>query len=467
MFTTGGILPLSRLPAGAALSIVGPPLSRKSELLVGLLAAGAEQGQDTVLVTTDGTLADDLLNRLDTEAHQRLTVVDASGSGSAPDQAHVRNLSSPADLTGIAIGVSEALKTAERDGRRIRIGFHSLTNIVPHVGAERLYRLVDELSRQIRTAEGIGLFSIHGETADDGLTRKLAALFDGRIETRTDPPGVRVVGLDSETTEWQPLGDRAEPTTSAPGQTDIPRPDVLPDSLRAVVDRVEEYELTLTLCNVDGEVATDIEDAFEIRSIDIKRTTATDLPTDLAVLQRGEEFIAADAARALRDETTFRADRAPRRSPVLEAIEGNVFGVDSVGRRLLVDASRRFETAAARHGGTLHAGFQSVSRLMTDRETLAMYRRIIDAGVDVHVYGEADTDLPLAATLHEGADELLESWFVVYDGGKNADAAGVLLAIEEEPGIYRGFWTSDRSLTGELLAYIEQTYLESEAAPEV
>lgn len=465
MFTTGGKLPLSRLPAGAVLSALGPPLSGKSELLIDLLAAGANVGQDAVLVTTDGTLAGDLLDRLDPEKHKRVTVVDASGGAPPTDSANIRTLSSPADLTGIAIGVSEALKAADREGRRTRIAVHSLTTVAPHVGNDRLYRLVDELSRQIRAAEGLGLFSIHAETTEDGLARKLAPLFDGRIETRTDPPAVRVAGLNGETTDWKPFAGEVTAPTSGADRGGLPRPDELPESLRAVVDRVERYDLTLTLCNVEASVASDIEEAFEVRSINIDRTTASDLPADMAVLQRDGEFIVADAARALRDEAAFRADRAPRRSPVLEAVEEDSFGVDGVGRQLLVDASRRFETAAARHGGTLHAGFQSISRLANDPETLAMYRDIVDAGVDVHVYGRADVESPLpAATLHDGAEELAESWFVIYDGGGNPDAAGVLLAIEEDPGIYRGFWTADQSLTGELLGYLESEYLEAEAA---
>jgi hypothetical protein len=126
---------------------------------------------------------------------------------------------------------------------------------------------------------------------------------------------------------------------------------------------------------------------------------------------------------------------------------------------LLILVSRVIERIAAERGdGTLRASFQRLSRIHDERGTNAVYERVADAGVDVHVYGVADAEPPAGfpATVHTGTSyPYRRSWFVVFsppngDGGDHV----ALLALEEEPNVWDGFWTFRPELVNRLERYI-------------
>ncbi len=126
---------------------------------------------------------------------------------------------------------------------------------------------------------------------------------------------------------------------------------------------------------------------------------------------------------------------------------------------LLILVSRVIERIAAERGdGTLRASFQRLSRINDERGTKAVYERIAETGVDVHVYGVGDpasvSSLPL--TVHTGTSSpYRRSWFVVFT--PPADAAGdhvALLALEDEPNVWDGFWTFRPELVDRIERYI-------------
>jgi hypothetical protein len=113
---------------------------------------------------------------------------------------------------------------------------------------------------------------------------------------------------------------------------------------------------------------------------------------------------------------------------------------------LLIIVSRVIERIAAEHGrGTLRASFQRLSRINDERGTRDVYAALADTDVDVHVYGVGDAASlsPLPVTVHTGTSfPYRRSWFVVFT--PPADAAGdrvALLALEDEPNVWDGFWT--------------------------
>ncbi|WP_096393765.1 DICT sensory domain-containing protein [Halorubrum trapanicum] len=128
---------------------------------------------------------------------------------------------------------------------------------------------------------------------------------------------------------------------------------------------------------------------------------------------------------------------------------------------LLIIISRVIERIAAERGdGTLRASFQRLSRIDDERGTREVYERVAGTGVDVHVYGVGDADslsgLPI--TVHTGTSYPYQrSWFVVFtppDGGDGDHVA--LLALEDEPNVWDGFWTFRPELVTRIERYIAE-----------
>lgn len=135
------------------------------------------------------------------------------------------------------------------------------------------------------------------------------------------------------------------------------------------------------------------------------------------------------------------------------------YPASSKEKLLLIVVSRVIERIAAESGGgTLRASFQRLSRINDERGTNAVYERVADAGVDVHVYGVGDpTELSgLPLTVHAGTSyPYRRSWFVVFTPPEGGDGDHVaLLAIEDEPNVWDGFWTFRSELVTRLERHI-------------
>jgi hypothetical protein len=128
---------------------------------------------------------------------------------------------------------------------------------------------------------------------------------------------------------------------------------------------------------------------------------------------------------------------------------------------LLIVVSRVIERIAAEHGdGTLRASFQRLSRIDDERGTRSVYERVAGTGVDVHVYGVGDVDSlsTLPVTVHSGTSyPYRRSWFVVFTSPDGDDGDHVaLLALEDEPNVWDGFWTFRPELVTRIERYIAE-----------
>ncbi len=111
---------------------------------------------------------------------------------------------------------------------------------------------------------------------------------------------------------------------------------------------------------------------------------------------------------------------------------------------LLIAVSRAIERRAFRVGdGTLHVGFQRLSRLVDEPGTLRVYEQLAETGVAVHAYGVGDVEPPpaLNLTVRTGTTGLYrDGWFVVYQPPADGKAVG-LYAIDAGDNQWDGFWT--------------------------
>jgi DICT domain-containing protein len=147
---------------------------------------------------------------------------------------------------------------------------------------------------------------------------------------------------------------------------------------------------------------------------------------------------------------------------VLEPIGTTVVSAHSTQQMIV--ASRHIERRAHEiESGEIHTCFQRLSLLGEDLRTVIQYNLLAEEGVDVHIYGFADHDLPEVEkpTVYSSrAKELADSWVVAFDGTEG-DADGqtaALVAQERASDEYAGFWTFDPELVENVTEYMTATY---------
>lgn len=236
--------------------------------------------------------------------------------------------------------------------------------------------------------------------------------------------------------------------------------------LGTFLDRAAERERTITV--FAPEQFEDLESHFETRNVAVEYEA---LPDDgsggFVVLTENGEFVGSVDATAVRDllaDPTGDDHAGPSEATraLLRLLADTTFV--SFDRRQMLATAREIEDRAYRRGtGRLRTGFQRVAALRAQRE---LYESLAaESLLDVHVYLQPDwtLDMPVAEgiTIHaETADEIGAFWFVIFDGGGDAEQACALLAEEsaDDPGTFRGFWTYDPGEVAEIDAYLESTY---------
>lgn len=163
----------------------------------------------------------------------------------------------------------------------------------------------------------------------------------------------------------------------------------------------------------------------------------------------------------------------------LAGLEGHRFRLRGYPRAdkeklLLIVVSRWIEGLARERGaGTLRSAFQGLSRIDDEVGTREVYETLAGTDVAVHLYGAGGSEeLDRLGTVHRGTSAVYRrSWFVVFRppveesdtgtavkesaAGASPDGAA-LVAVEDEPGIWEGFWTTDPDRVREIDDYIEQ-----------
>ena len=212
MYSVGDSLPVDDLDPGTFL-LSAPAMSGKYDLLLSLVAEGIEAGDGCLFVSTNEDAADvigDVESRLGRHP-ETLRLVDSvterQGGGSLPAE-RVEYVSSPADLTGLGIAVSEQLRRiVESDAERTRLAFYSLSTLLMYAELETVFRFLHVLTGRVDSVDGLGVFAIDPSTHDESTVNTLKQLFDGMIELRDGAGGreIRLVGVEESPTEWAPL----------------------------------------------------------------------------------------------------------------------------------------------------------------------------------------------------------------------------------------------------------------------
>jgi KaiC/GvpD/RAD55 family RecA-like ATPase len=214
MYELGGPFPGVSVPPGTNILISGPPMMGKQDLAFQALGHGHNQGDAAVIVTTKDN-ADRVRDSFEEHASgdAPLGIIDCvtkqQGMDAVDDQPLVRYASSPVDLTGIGIELSELLQEfyQERGITNNRVLLYSLSTLLMYSNLQTVFRFLHVFTGRLQSADGLGLFIIDPTAHEDQTMSTLQQLFDGRIEVRESDEGreTRITGVAQAAGEWTEL----------------------------------------------------------------------------------------------------------------------------------------------------------------------------------------------------------------------------------------------------------------------
>jgi KaiC/GvpD/RAD55 family RecA-like ATPase len=487
-----GRFPADSLSPRTHLLGVSPPMLGLERLADQYIARGLETGDGCIIVTTNrgAKSAVESVAGLSTGTEAelaRLGIVDATGRNSGDESLPCRleSVSSPADLTGIGIGLDKLLESLYgMDVGGYRVLIDSISSFRVYAGFDRVFQFLHTVTNQIDKIDGTSV-SLLSADADRTQFSRFESLFDGVIEARTADggPEYRVRGHDGPG-DWRSLDTDARPESDASDSSLVsesngdgtrtrgtPGPRLeSPTSLRAIIDAVDSRGLTLTLCNCgeSDDVREALREYFERHNVSVRTATlSTDTPANVALLHRESDVFATSEISELHAAISLDGLEgdgdltAVVRPDVLEHVHRDEYRIENGTKLEMVRISRLIEMRALETGrGTLHAGFQRLNRLDDELGTRELYEAIARAGVTVHLYGRPGA-IPNDElyTLHAAdAGELVESWFVVYDGAGEDARKAAEVCRETRPERYTGFWTHQSRIVDETASYLEAAY---------
>jgi len=225
-----------------------------------------------------------------------------------------------------------------------------------------------------------------------------------------------------------------------------------------ILAEVEGNRRRVVFYNVDSQsdACDRIIDYVGVHDVLIKYTADERFPESTVAIQNGEEALSVDRIEPVVDyldawESEFvTVDEQPS---LFGALDETVFR--SSNKRQLLLASRLIEQRAARIGdGRLSAGFQQLSLA----EPQLSFYKALPSAVMVSLYGEPDWVPPAdsgVAAYDPGVDGNADYWWVIFDGATDNTHHAALLAEEQSPGEYTGFWTYASSIIEDMRAIVD------------
>lgn len=239
-------------------------------------------------------------------------------------------------------------------------------------------------------------------------------------------------------------------------------------------DRLE-YELVVAHPDSEWLSTADLDTLFGSSPVEVSHLDVPDVEQETLFLFQNEEVVTSSPSWALTD-VIAEVDNMIRTGSVasleslefpsvlaeLDEVPFTAAGPDNSSLKLLFTTiSRHIEaTAIETDSGQLRVGFQRLSRIQAAEEdhTRAVYERLADTTVDVHLYGRPDWVPPesLATTMHGSyKEDVLRNWFLVFRSA-DEEVNAAFLAHEHGKGAWRGHWTFQPDRVSQINRYIEQ-----------
>jgi KaiC/GvpD/RAD55 family RecA-like ATPase len=209
MYDLAEVVPEADVAPGTNLLISGPPMTGKRRIAFEILGSGTNQGEGTIVVTTKDS-ARKVLSEYEGYVSDPDTadvgIVDCvtkqQGGSNVEDDRRVKFASSPVDMTGIGIKLSEFLEEfyEVRGHQRNRILLHSVSTLLMYSDLQTVFRFLHVFTGRIQSADALGLYVIDSTAHDEQTMNTLKQLFDGIItveEGDDDEPIVSSMGIST------------------------------------------------------------------------------------------------------------------------------------------------------------------------------------------------------------------------------------------------------------------------------
>ncbi|WP_440769674.1 RAD55 family ATPase [Natronorubrum sp. DTA28] len=210
MYDLADVIPDAEIESGTNLLVAGPPLTGKRQIAFDILASGADRGDGSIVVTTKDS-ADKVLETftasVDASTDANVGVVDCvtkqRGIGTVDDDPRIKYASSPVDMTGIGIKLSEFLQEfyEDRGLTENRVLLHSVSTLLMYSNLQTVFRFLHVFTGRIQSADAMGVYVIDSTAHDDQTMNTLKQLFDAVIELEEpadgEEPEIRTAGLST------------------------------------------------------------------------------------------------------------------------------------------------------------------------------------------------------------------------------------------------------------------------------
>ncbi|MHC1571535.1 MAG: RAD55 family ATPase [Methanosarcinales archaeon] len=204
---TGGV------PKGTNIMLLGPPLTGKHLLIRHIIYHTIKEGDSAVLVSTRDT-GDEIIEwfseYLEEEERSRIGIVDCvtkSLGKNIHDKDVVKYASSPVDLTGIGIKISQFFEEfiRRRQIPKTILCIDSVSTLLMYTNIQTLFRFLHVFTGRVKLAGAIGIYVVDEGMHDDKSINTLKQLFPAVFEVRTDGEEnhLRILGLGSKPTPWK------------------------------------------------------------------------------------------------------------------------------------------------------------------------------------------------------------------------------------------------------------------------
>jgi KaiC/GvpD/RAD55 family RecA-like ATPase len=124
----------------------------------------------------------------------------------AADTENIKRASSPVDLTGIGVKISQFFEEMliKKKKQQVHLCINSLSTILMYSNIQTVFRFLHVFTGRVKAANGFGLYVVEDEMHDAQTIATLKQLFDGMIEIKAvgDAYAMRVVGMTSKPTPW-------------------------------------------------------------------------------------------------------------------------------------------------------------------------------------------------------------------------------------------------------------------------
>ncbi len=198
---------------GSNIILIGPPMSLKKVILYNIMYHGTTKDENAIITVTTNESGTQILDWLKENKLllplSRIGIIDCttkSLGGNAVENENIKMASSPVDLTGIGIRISQFFEDfqTKKNIRKIQLHINSLSTILMYSNIHTVFRFIHVFTGRIKAAGAIGIFVMESGMHDEQAIATLKQLFDGVIEIKTenDVDYIRIIGLSSKPTPW-------------------------------------------------------------------------------------------------------------------------------------------------------------------------------------------------------------------------------------------------------------------------